>query len=278
MTTNDHEAGKVSEPSLCPHCEADALATKTHRLGGNVFWIVICRECQASTRRFDTRDEAIAAWNRRAESQTGAARVKALSVSDAVTQLTNAVEAEKQRNAIRDEMLATVIVNLEKSEMTAEFANLLRDYVRAERSKLSALEPTPIKATASPAVPADVQDISVDHHALRVAHLTPADYQRLADENERLRKERDVALDLNKRSRKHMAWEKEFVRAEAAEGKLSAIVAEASFLLDRLDDFERGGFADDIENAVCEFEGHVSPAFQRLRASLTSPPTEQGET
>lgn len=65
-----------------------------------------------------------------------------LSVADAVAQLNAAIEAENRRNAVRDEMLATVIVNLEKSDMTAEFAVLLRDYVRSERSKLAALSPT----------------------------------------------------------------------------------------------------------------------------------------
>lgn len=69
--------------------------------------------------------------------------VGVLSVADAITQLSAAVEAEKRRNTVRDQMLATVIVNLEKSEMTAEFALLLRDYVRAERAKLSALDLSP---------------------------------------------------------------------------------------------------------------------------------------
>lgn len=69
--------------------------------------------------------------------------VGVLSVADAMAQLTAAVEAEKRRNAVRDEMLATVIVNLEKSEMTAELAVLLRDYVRTERAKLAALSVKP---------------------------------------------------------------------------------------------------------------------------------------
>lgn len=125
MTPNDHEAGKVSDERLAEIIQAGFRETDSHATAAEQ--IFMAAELRA----------------RRAESQTGAVRVRALSVSDAVSQLTNAVEAEKQHNAVRNEMLATVIVNLEKSEMTAEFATLLRDYVRAERSKLSALARRP---------------------------------------------------------------------------------------------------------------------------------------
>lgn len=81
------------------------------------------------------RTQSPAEWQVEAKETVGV-----LSVPDAMAQLAAAIEAEKRRNAVRDEMLATVIVNLEKSELTAEFAVLLRDYVRAERAKLSALE------------------------------------------------------------------------------------------------------------------------------------------
>lgn len=66
---------------------------------------------------------------------------KGLSVAEAMAQLAVAVEAEARRNAQRNEMLSTLIVNLEKSEPTAELAVLMRDYVRAERPKLSATVP-----------------------------------------------------------------------------------------------------------------------------------------
>ena len=45
----------------------------------------------------------------------------------------------------------------------------------------------------------------------------------LRGEVERLTKERDLALDLNKRSHKHLAWEKEFVRAETAEAEVKRL-------------------------------------------------------
>ena len=40
---------------------------------------------------------------------------------------------------------------------------------------------------------------------------------------DRLTRERDLALDLNKRSHKHLAWEKEFTRAEAAEQQVQKL-------------------------------------------------------
>ncbi|WP_189423599.1 hypothetical protein [Devosia pacifica] len=53
--------------------------------------------------------------------------------------------------------------------------------------------------------------------------------------------------------------------------------AEAQFLIDRLEDFERGGMSDDIEDAVREFEGHVSPAIARLRDCLSRRPSTDAE-
>ena len=40
----------------CPFCGGEA----------EIFW-VICKECTAETKDFDTKEEAIEAWNRRVE-------------------------------------------------------------------------------------------------------------------------------------------------------------------------------------------------------------------
>lgn len=45
----------------CPFCGGEAEIA-----GDKIFW-VICKECTAETKCFDTREEAIEAWNRRAE-------------------------------------------------------------------------------------------------------------------------------------------------------------------------------------------------------------------
>lgn len=43
----------------CPFCGG-----KAEIVGYKIFW-VICKECTAETKSFDTREEAIEAWNRR---------------------------------------------------------------------------------------------------------------------------------------------------------------------------------------------------------------------
>lgn len=45
---------------------------------------------------------------------------------------------------------------------------------------------------------------------------------------------------------------------------------EAQFLLARLDDFERAGMADGIEEAINDWHGHVAPAVARFRAVLAA--------
>lgn len=58
------------------------------------------------------------------------------------------------------------------------------------------------------------------------------------------------------------------------------ITGAAQFLIDRLDDFEGGSLGDSIEDACRDFDGHVSPAIERLRAALSvvSHETGDGET
>lgn len=46
-----------------------------------------------------------------------------------------------------------------------------------------------------------------------------------------------------------------------------ALVADAEFLLDRLEEFERSGL-DECNAAFREYTGHVHPAASRLRATL----------
>lgn len=45
----------------------------------------------------------------------------------------------------------------------------------------------------------------------------------------------------------------------------SEVTDAALFLIERLDDFERGSLCDTIEDACRDFDGHVSPAIERLR-------------
>lgn len=51
----------MKELKKCPFCGGEAEIA-----GYKIFW-VICKECTAETKGFDTREEAIEAWNRRAE-------------------------------------------------------------------------------------------------------------------------------------------------------------------------------------------------------------------
>lgn len=56
--------------------------------------------------------------------------------------------------------------------------------------------------------------------------------------------------------------------ALSASAEQVGFAAEAQFLIDRLDDFERGSLGDSIEDACRDFDGHVSPAIERLRDAL----------
>ena len=49
----------MKELKKCPFCGGEAEIA-----GYKIFW-VICKECTAETKSFDTREEAIEAWNRR---------------------------------------------------------------------------------------------------------------------------------------------------------------------------------------------------------------------
>lgn len=51
----------------------------------------------------------------------------------------------------------------------------------------------------------------------------------------------------------------------------------AQFLIERLEDFKNGSLGDDIEDACRDFDGHVSPAIERLRSALTPSPIHKGE-
>lgn len=49
---------------------------------------------------------------------------------------------------------------------------------------------------------------------------------------------------------------------------MGEILEDANFLIERLDDFERGSLSDSIEDACRDFDGHVSPAIERLLSAL----------
>lgn len=53
----------------CPFCGSAIVAVDDNAMHGwwCPEWIAWCRNCAARTARFDSKDEAIAAWNRRAE-------------------------------------------------------------------------------------------------------------------------------------------------------------------------------------------------------------------
>lgn len=55
-----------------------------------------------------------------------------------------------------------------------------------------------------------------------------------------------------------------------AVNEVAELRAASSFLIARLDDFERGSLGDEIEDACRDFDGHVSPAIERLRALVSS--------
>lgn len=79
--------------------------------------------------------------------------VKTVGVPEAMELLRKALAADAQNQSRRNEMLATLIVNLEKAEPTAELAVALRDFVRRERPKLSAIE--------APVAPSEVTEDAV---------------------------------------------------------------------------------------------------------------------
>lgn len=80
-----------------------------------------------------------------------------------------------------------------------------------------------------------------------------------------------------------VGWWQDYLRAELARAhdhyvaQIEAFDAQPSgyvsatawFLIDRLDDFERGSLGDGIEDACRDFDGHVSPAIERLRDALS---------
>jgi len=70
-------------------------------------------------------------------------------VADVMAQLDAAIEAENRHHARRNEMLATLIANIEKSEPTPEFAIALREYVRTERPKLTHPAPATVVSDAT---------------------------------------------------------------------------------------------------------------------------------
>lgn len=59
-------------------------------------------------------------------------------VEQAIESLVSALDEMRSQQAKRDEFLATLIVNIEKNEPTAEFAVNLREYVRNGRAALAA--------------------------------------------------------------------------------------------------------------------------------------------
>lgn len=110
-----------------------------------------------------------------------------------------------------------------------------------ERRVLSALEPTPIKETASPVVPADVQGVTdeairwtdrhghhyrMDNGAILRDHSTGA-WVRYAD-YQRLSRERDAA-NYELAARNDAEWERLIARAEAAESRLAEAVSVMTF-------------------------------------------------
>lgn len=70
-------------------------------------------------------------------------------VAAAMAQLDAAIEAENRHHARRNEMLATLIANIEKSEPTPEFAIALREYVRTERPNLTHPAPATVVSDAT---------------------------------------------------------------------------------------------------------------------------------
>lgn len=89
-----------------------------------------------------------------------------MTVPEALEQLRIAVEEEAATKARRDQLLATIYVNVQKSEPTAEFAVALRDFVREEWPKLSAIE--------APAAASKVTEAMVDaaHKAIEQSYRT----------------------------------------------------------------------------------------------------------
>lgn len=65
----------------CPFCGYDKNEWKFHRTNGNPVFNVECRKCGAKTAKKILIEEAVAAWNRRAEPQTTVIHAKNLSES-----------------------------------------------------------------------------------------------------------------------------------------------------------------------------------------------------
>lgn len=61
--------------------------------------------------------------------------------------------------------------------------------------------------------------------------------------------------------------------AASTDVRAQTIREEATFLLERLDDFERNGLNEDYDVAVRDWNGHVSPPIARLRALLEGQPS-----
>ena len=56
----------------CPFCGGDAKVLPGSGIfNDQMLWVAICVECKAKSRDFWTQDEAIAAWNRRADEKEG---------------------------------------------------------------------------------------------------------------------------------------------------------------------------------------------------------------
>lgn len=85
----------------------------------------------------------IAAWNTRAPAALEPQAVDdamvergELSVADALVALTAAIAREDRESQIKYQALATIAVNIEKSEPTAEFAVALKNWWEEEKAKI----------------------------------------------------------------------------------------------------------------------------------------------
>lgn len=63
-------------------------------------------------------------------------RPTTMSVTEALEHLKSAIEAEANFNAKKNQFLATLVVNLEKGEPSAELVLALRKFAQEERAKL----------------------------------------------------------------------------------------------------------------------------------------------
>jgi len=67
---------------------------------------------------------------------------------------------------------------------------------------------------------------------------------------------------------RYVTYDEAATTITALQERIKELEGEAQFLIERLDDFERGSLCDDIEDACRDFDGHVSPAIERLRSTL----------